>query len=201
MTSVTASVVNLAASILAGIATIILAVFAGMQWRVMKENNEAAEQQNKLARDRWEREDQLRKKENEPKAVIEIGSDESSPEIIFYCHNLGKVSFVIDKLIFAILDHNGSKREVHSSDFALSSILSPGQSTSTRFDCTSILKGTYQEASVVFTLKGILDTTCTEPVWFYFSKNGESKYIWRLGRLKDQLPGSIPQQTRAISTE
>jgi len=53
MTSTTASIVNLVASILAAFATVVLAYFAKRQWRTMKDDNEAV-------RERWEREDKLR---------------------------------------------------------------------------------------------------------------------------------------------
>ena len=53
MTNATASIVNLAASIAAAFAAIVLAVFAILQWCTMKENNE-------LERERWKRDDLFR---------------------------------------------------------------------------------------------------------------------------------------------
>ena len=81
MSNATASIVNLVASILAAAATVVLAIFAIRQWRVMKENNEAAERQNELVRERWKREDLL-DKEQENRLLLDFFCESfDSPEM------------------------------------------------------------------------------------------------------------------------
>lgn len=81
MTNATAATMNLVASALAAIATVVLAVFAIRQWHVMKENNEAAEKQNELVRDRWKREDLLIK-EQENRQLLDFFCERfDSPEM------------------------------------------------------------------------------------------------------------------------
>ena len=94
MTSAAASIVNLAASIAAAFAAIILAVFAVRQWHVMKDNNESAERQNGLVRDRWKRDDELRAEENRPKAAFGF-SDCRKCNLKLSCANLGTVGFLV----------------------------------------------------------------------------------------------------------
>lgn len=99
MSSATASIVNLVASILAAAATVVLAVFAIRQWCAMKENNEAAERQNELVRDRWKREDELRAEENRPKAVFWVNPTQNNEGIELWCANLGSVAFLVSAMV------------------------------------------------------------------------------------------------------
>ena len=84
----TGATANLAASILAAIATVVLAVFAILQWKTMNENSE-------LVRDRWKREDEIRADENRSRAVfwLEQARDNDSPEL--WCANVGTVNFIV----------------------------------------------------------------------------------------------------------
>ncbi len=95
MTGATAAIMNLVASALAAVATAVLAVFAERQWRVMKENNEAAEKQNELVRDRWKREDELRAEETKPKAAFGFSDSVVPCDLKLSCANLGTVGFLV----------------------------------------------------------------------------------------------------------
>jgi hypothetical protein len=102
MSSATASIVNLVASILAAAATIVLAVFSIRQWHVMKENNDAAERQNELVRERWKREDELRAEENRPKAEFWLQRT-SKDQVELLCANVGTVNFLVTKMTIGFL--------------------------------------------------------------------------------------------------
>ncbi len=94
MTNAAASIVNLVASALAAIATVVLAIFAKRQWRVMKENNETAERQNELMHNRWRREDAIRTEEHKPKAAFGF-SDCLKCNLKLSCANLGTAGFLV----------------------------------------------------------------------------------------------------------
>lgn len=104
-----AAIVNLVAPVLAAIATTVLAVFATQQWRVMKENNQAAERQNELVRERWKHEDEIRAEDSEPKAAFGLNLIRDRASIELWCANLGTANFVISEVRISPVDGSASK--------------------------------------------------------------------------------------------
>jgi phage FluMu protein Com len=106
MTSAAGPTINLVASILAATATAVLAVFAILQWKTMKQNNE-------LVRDRWKREDELRAEEDRPKAAfwLEQLPDQNHPQL--WCANIGSVNFIVSGMQVKAVQ--GEPREIRFS--------------------------------------------------------------------------------------
>ncbi|MGC9293369.1 MAG: hypothetical protein ACP5EP_11725 [Acidobacteriaceae bacterium] len=75
-------------------ATVALAVTAGLQWRAMRKNNETMAAQAQQERDRWNDEDKIRKEANKPKAVFGF-SDQNRANLKLSCANLGTVGFLV----------------------------------------------------------------------------------------------------------
>jgi hypothetical protein len=91
MTSAAGPTMNLVASILAATATVVLALFAILQWKTMNQNNE-------LVCDRWKREDELRAEENRPKAEFRLSDNADEYNFDLWCANVGAVAFVVTGL-------------------------------------------------------------------------------------------------------
>lgn len=91
MTEHTIAVVNLIASALAAAATVVLAVVARGQWKIMRDSNAANDRQNQLMRERWKREDE----EKRPKAIFWLQRVPQMRAIELWCANIGVVSFLV----------------------------------------------------------------------------------------------------------
>jgi hypothetical protein len=60
----------------------------------------------------------------------------------------------------------------------------------------------YKEANAVFVLKGATATVKTNPVWFCIAYGPPDRScFWFLGRLADQLPGTLPQMPKIMPKE
>lgn len=88
MTNTAGPTMNLVASILAAIATVVLAVFAILQWKTMNKNNE-------VVRDRWKREDEIHTEENKPRAALWLNKSQDNDRLELCCANLGITNFII----------------------------------------------------------------------------------------------------------
>jgi hypothetical protein len=140
----------------------------------------------------WKRDDERRKEEAKPRAIVELATDaDGSLEMFFACFNLGNNTFFIDKLIVTASD--GTMDEASLTP----KIVIPGTYVTIGYDPSQLLglfgeATKFKEANGVLVLKGATATATTEPVWFYVGY-GHSGYRceWGMGRLADRKPGMI----------
>lgn len=77
-------------------ATVVLAAVAIFQWHAMRGSNTTLVEQSKLERDRWKREDEIRKEANRPKAEFWFAIDTQKYRLTGI--NLGQVAFVLREI-------------------------------------------------------------------------------------------------------
>ena len=100
--------------------------------------------------DRWAREDRLREEDAKPKVAVELARREGAPEIVVRCFNLGNTIFFIDQMVVTFTH----QQTVNTGDLVGPPVLLPGTFTSTTYDCSRFLTDGFQEANVVFVLRG-----------------------------------------------
>jgi len=149
---------------------------------------------------RWRHEDERRKEEAKPRAVVEITSDsEAQTNMGFTCFNLGNTTFYIDKLIVTTAD-----RAIHVADIE-PQIVTPGTSVTVPFNPGELLgwfarQNEFVEANAVFVLRGATGREETEPQWFYVGDPPprSSHCQWYVGRVADRQPGTIVPKPKII---
>jgi hypothetical protein len=148
--------------------------------------------------ERWKRENQLRTEEAKPVGIVELGKRQGSPLLIALCYNLGKHPFVIDKITISIV--NGVRR---TNDLVGPHVVLPGTFVPVPIDCKDLLLGRtgYNDASVVFQLKGATGLIDTAPAMFNLYPDTTGGYDWDLNISAHRLPGIVVQFPRDIPPE
>ena len=150
--------------------------------------------------DRWAREDRFRIEEARPKAFVEIARTPADSTIHFRCFNLGSTTFLINNLILTTTEPKPDLYMKHEPEGP--PIVLPGTVASVWFIPSALLcsdKSTV-EVSAVFEVIGASGNASTEPVWFYCYPDPDQKFgvDWKVGRLRDRLPGAVVQNPRAL---
>ena len=149
---------------------------------------------------RWEHEDERRKEEAKPKAVVEITSDtDPQTDMGFACFNLGGTTFYIDKLIVTTADGTP-----HVSDLE-PRIVTPGTSVTVPYEPCQVLGWhprdiEFIEVNGVLVLRGATGRETTEPQWFYVGDPPaqSSRCRWYVGRVADRQPGAIVRKPKIM---
>jgi hypothetical protein len=149
---------------------------------------------------RWKHEDERRREEEKPKAVVEITSDsDAQTSMGFTCFNLGNTTFYIDKLIVTTVDN-----ATHVADIE-PQIVTPGTSVTVPYNPCELLgwfsrRAEFVEANAVFLLRGASGRETTEPQWFYVGDPPpqSTKCVWYVGRVADRQPGTFVRKPKIM---